>query len=267
MSRLYRRLTRFSRDPVFRRELLRPGRRRCALALGVLNGGFLLLLAWSLWRESSAGPGVVLRAAFDFTGWLVAGGALLSLCAHWLVPPATFSVSRDDYNLDTLAFLVRERRDREAVLRRQLAAALVPLALGLVPLALGAALVASQSPQHGIQVLAACAGAPLWLGLGAAVSLWASLRDRRGATALAYLLTSLVLPAAIGGVSIVVAAGCSRGHPKGEAVFTAALIATAGILVLGTAAVFWDLAHARLFPERRRSLWLDQPPPGLPESE
>ena len=108
-----------------------------------------------------------------------------------------------------------------------------------------------------LPAVTAVVAALLWGALCTCVSLWTGVRFRAFAlaAACAYALTSVALPLGIGTLTTAIATGCSVGHPNHDFVFRAAAALTWSILVIGSAATFWDVTWGRLFPETRRSLW------------
>lgn len=250
------------RDPVFREELDRRHGRLWAAFLAGLNllyiGAFLAAL---LVRPGSSGlPGLAeMSAQFPFVRWLLAGAALLSLCAHWLVPPFLLRILCSDYELRTLVLMVKGRHREEEVLCGQVAAGVVPLVLGALPLALAPLILALWAPAFLPHTAGSILGAGLWGALCTSVSLWSAARWRIPAFAAAwtYALTCFALPVAIGLVTLALAFGCSAGRPTHEHdfVFDVAAGLTWSILVVGVAATFWDATLLRLFPHRRRPLW------------
>ena len=249
-------------NPFFRHEFHRPGRQRWMAALAAANGLFVALfvlaLAFSFGRpQSPAAPAV--SAGFNFLPWWLAGALLLSLCAHWLVPPSVLPLLRHDYELNPLVLLVRGRHTEDEALRGQVAAGLAPLVLGAAPLLISLPLLTLYSPQHVPLAALGLAGAGLWAVLAAGVSMWSGVlyHPQARAAACAYALTSLALPLLIGGVTVAVARGCSVGHANQEVAFNIAATLTWAILVTGCAATFWDATYGRLFPHKRRPLWVD----------
>lgn len=257
-----RQLWRWLRDPLFRHELDRRQGRFWAALLAGLNllyiGAFLSALL--IQPGGRGAPGLPeMSAQFPFSRWLFAGAALLSLCAHWLVPPFLLGILCSDYELRTLVLMVRGRHHEEEVLCGQVAAGVTPLVLGALPLALVPAILALWGPGYLPHAAAALLGAGLWGALCTSVSLWSAARWRTPAFAGAwtYSLTCLALPLAVGLVTLGLAFGCSAGRPTHEHHFVFAVAAglTWSILVVGLAATFWDATLLRLFPHRRHPLW------------
>lgn len=250
-------------NPVFRHELLRPGRWRWALALAAGNSLYAAAFAGAhaVWQSGTRATGQGYSMGFDYVPWLIAGACSLSLCSHWLVPPFVLLLRRTRYELRTLTLPVREGVTEEESLRAQVAASVAPLALGVLPFLLLAVVLAGANPKQGLLVAGALAGGILWGSFCTTISLWAGLTFPRPplAHACAYGLTSFVFPLALAGLSTAVGAGCSAGHAQREFVFAAAGTLTWGLLVTGLAAVFWDLALGQVFPERRCGLREDVP--------
>lgn len=263
------RLRALHRNPFFRAEFRR---RTLRVAAWTLPGASLLfVLAFATARISGdlqareGGPS--LRADFDYEPWLSAAGALLSLCTHWLVPPFLLIVLCRNYELRTLRLLMHGRFEEEYAVKGQVAAALTPPALGAAPLLLLLPLFAVYAPAYLPVLLGAGVLALLWAGLTSGVTCWSGVSQAElpRAAAWSYGLTCSVLPVAIGGLAFVMGRGCSAGRADEEFVFMAAAGLTAAILIVGTAAAFWDNTVARLFPERRQPLWAEISPPPRPE--
>ena len=237
-------------------------RRDRQAAAGVLIGANALYVAlFTATRIASdgspeAGHAQTIQAAFDYAPWMGAGAGLLSLSAHWLVPPFLLAILRRKHDLRVLRMMVRGQHSQEEVFRGQVAAGLAPLLLGALPLAVGLFLLLWFGSDHAFAAGVAFPAAGLWGALGAGSTLWVGLNCRpRWAPLYAYALISLALPLTVGGITLAIAMGCSLGRPDQEAAFRAAAILTWGILVTGLTALFWDLTVGRLFPERRRALW------------
>jgi hypothetical protein len=257
--KLLSRISNLRRNPFFRHELARKGRRRWAAGLTAASLSYVSLfllarVAWAFSLRVSGAP--ALTAPFRYGAWLLAGAALLSLCAHWLVPLFSLSILRPSYELRTFILVVAGRHTEEEALCGELAAGLFPLALGILPLFLGLpALILFGADDAPAAAVGLCSSV-LWAALAAGASLWIGIRAPGGrAVASAYLLTSLALPLGIGALTLGIAEGCSLGHPHQAVVFRIAAVVTWSILVLGLAATFWDCSLGRLFPEKRRSLW------------
>ncbi len=263
------RLRALHRNPFFRSELRR---RVLRTAVWALPGASLVYVAaFAVVRVSRdlvvLNSGHLLRADFNYGPWLSAAGALLSLWAHWLVPPFLLIVLCRNYELETLQLIVAGRYREEEVVGGQVAAALTPPALGAAPMLLLIPLFAVYAPTYLPVLLAAGGLAVLWAGLTSGATCWSGVSHAPlpRAAAWTYGLTCAALPAGIGGVALLVGHGCSAGRTNQEFVFQLAAGLTAGILITGTAAAFWDATIARLFPERRQPLWMDAPPPPRPE--
>lgn len=258
-----RTLLQLSRNPVFRHELRRPARWRWTLGLGVANSLYVAAFtcAYLLWQSGSAGHAQGYSPDFRFFPWLIAGAVALSLCSHWLVPPFVLMLLRTRYELRTLTLLVSAGLTEEECLRAQVCASVAPLAVGLLPFLLLVAVLANGVPRYGLFSAAAVAGALLWGTFCTVMSFWSGVTFRHLLTAhaCAYLLGSFVFPLLFAGLSIAVGFGCSAGQVHEEVVFVLAGTLTWVLLVVGFSATFWDLAFGQLFPERRYSLWQEQP--------
>jgi hypothetical protein len=257
-------------NPFFRRELERKERKACTLLLLTANTAYVLLfLGVRVLADLGPPPadGQALRAEFNYAPWFLVGGVLLSLSAHWLVPPLLLSVLRRDYEIGPVVLMVRGRHSEEEIYQGQVAAGLAPLVLGVLPYLVGLPLIAAYGPQHALGVLAALLAAVFWGSLCAGVSLWSGVRCRAlpVATLCAYVLISLALPTVIGLVTAVIAHGCSKGQENEAFVFTTSAVLTWSILVIGTAAAFWDAGFGRLFPHKRPGL--GQEPVSAPRRE
>ncbi len=255
-------------DPVFRRELRRLRAGAWAGGLGAAAACYVaaLLLARLAWGSPpAAGEGI--GAAFPAVPWLLAGATVLSLGTHWLVPPFLAVLPRPEYDLGLLTALLRAGSSRQRAFFAQVAARVLPLALGTAPLVLALPPVGLLSSELALPGACGLGAAVLWLVLAAGVSLWAGTRCRTsiGATCCAHALLTLVLPLAVGSIARFIGAECSYGRADHERVFWAAAGITWALLVVGLAGAFWDWTLLRLFPERRRSLWIDTPPPAPSE--
>lgn len=257
-------LLQLSRNPVYRHELRRPARWRWTVGLSVANSLYVaaFAMAYLLWQAGSAARGSGYSPEFRFFPWLIAGAAGLSLCSHWLVPPFVLMLLRTRYELRTLTLLVSEGLSEEESLRAQVFASVTPLVVGLLPFLLLVGVLANGVPRYGLFTAAVVAGALLWGTFCTVMSLWSGVtcRHQLGAHACAYLLASFVFPLLFAGLSIAVGLGCSAGQVHEEIVFVLSGTLTWVLLVVGFAATFWDLAFGQLFPERRYSLWREQPP-------
>lgn len=256
---VHHRLKGIYHNPFFRWELERRDRKAWTFTLLAANAAYVLLfLGVRILADGVATQpgGHSLRAEFNYTPWFVAGGLLLSLSAHWLVPPLLLNVLRRDYELGPLVLMVRGEHSEEEIYQGQVAAGLAPLVLGVLPFLIGVPLAAAYAPQHLLGVLAAVLAAGFWGALCAGVSLWSGVRCAAlpVATLCAYGLISLALPTVIGGLTVVIASGCSKGHQNESAIFAAAALLTWSILVVGTAAAFWDAGFGYLFPHKRPAL-------------
>jgi len=256
-------------NPFFRHELDRKGRR---LWITALSGASLAYLAVFLavrlyWGARTPHMALGVSAAFQYAPWLFGGGLLLSLCAHWLVPPSLLTLLRPDHDLRTLMLMVEGGHSEEELFRGQVAAGLTPLLLGGAPLLLGLPLLALFGPEHVLPAFLALGGALLWGALASGASLWTGVicQKTNHAAVWAYALTSLALPLLIGGLTLALAHGCSAGQPHREVVFRIAAVLTWSLLVTGCAGIFWDCTVGRLFPEKRKPLWQDLPTPTRPE--
>jgi hypothetical protein len=244
-------------DPLVRSELNRGRWLLLAPLLAAVNSAYVLLFAAMRLQHGAGqeeGPG--LMAEFRYPAWLLVGLLLLSLSAHWLVPPAVLR-RLAHWELRLLNFMVRERRSGKDIARAQILGALLPLAAGAAPLFAGLLVLAFLGTSYlGISA-AVLFGAALWAALCAGVSAWSGALARcwKRAALRTYFLTCVVLPVAISAVSVLLALGCSFNRTDAERVFTVAAGLTWAILVAGAAGVFWDLAASRLFAHRSRSLW------------
>jgi hypothetical protein len=175
---------------------------------------------------------------------------------------------RPSYDLRPLALMVMGLHSDEELLCSQVAAGITPSALALLPLAAGLLVIALYARDYLTPAAVTLAAGALWTALSASASLWTGIACRlpRRAALCAYGLTSLALPLLIGALTGAIAYGCSVGHPHRDTVFQIAAALTWTILVTGAAAAFWDLTFGRLFPERRRTLWVESGPTLRPES-
>jgi len=250
-------------NPFFRRGVkLRQTARRAAL-LAAVNTLYVLafFVVYCLQVHHPASPGARLTRDFSYEPWLAAGALLLSLCAHWLVPPFVLRSIPGAHDLDVLNVLVRERRRSEDVLRGHVAASAAPLCLGVLPLGLTSALLLVFGTRYGLAAPSAVLGAALWGTLCATVSAWVAAGGHpfRWAALRSYGWTCAVLPVVIGVMSVTVARGCCADllPPRQAVVFPGAVALVWTVLVTGCAAAFWDLAQRRFFPEKQRSLWVE----------
>lgn len=250
-------------NPFFRRGVkLRQTARRAAL-LAALNTLYVAAFAAAYHQQvhHTASSGARLTRDFSYEPWLAGGALLLSLCAHWLVPPFVLRSIPGEHDLDVLNTLVRERRRSEDVLRGHVAASAAPLCLGVLPLGLGSPLLLLFGTRYGVAAPSAVLGAALWGTLCAAVSAWvaAGRYSFRWAALRSYGWTCVVLPLVIGAMSVTVARGCCADllPPRRAVVFTGAVTLVWSILVTGCAAAFWDLAQRRFFPGKQQSLWVE----------
>jgi hypothetical protein len=252
------------RNPLFRYELTRAQHRAWRVSLLVLNTLYLLTFLtcrfrWGLAAVSASGGGSTLTAEFPYLPWLLAGGALLSLSAHWLIPPFLLGVLGRSYDLRPLELMVRHRFNRREALRGQIGGSLASLVLGSLPLALLVPLLLVTGPRFLPMVATGLLLAVLWGALSAGATFWAGVACRSRARAYlgSYLLTSLVLPLTLGVVAAAVGLGCSAGRRDAASVFLIATVLTWCLLATGLAATFWDATYGRLFPETRQPLWLE----------
>lgn len=248
-------------NPFFRREVQRRERRRWTLFLVLTSSLYVAVFAAVCLTRALSAPAAVLSvsAPFNCRPWLWLGGGLLSLCAHWLIPFLLVTLLCGNYELWALSLLVRERRSEEEALQGQVAAGVAPALTGIVPLLVGLPLLLVYARGYALPAAAAVGAALLWGSLSTCVSSWAAVytASPRAAVLRAHALLSLALPLLIGGITVGIAYGCSAGHPHRAAVFTIAAAMTWTILVTGAAAAFWDLTFGRVFPHKRRVLWVE----------
>jgi hypothetical protein len=259
MSSTVAQLTRIWRNPLFRRSVSLAPRAawlRLLLLTGAAYVGCFLLVRFVRGTVAGDHTGPQLTAAFDYAPWMAAGAVFLWIATHGLLPYLTVRTVFAEQDLPSLNLILAARLTVEEILEAQVAAGATPSLAGLLPLLAA------------LPVLAYCgaeplvdAGIGLWMALlwgclaaGLSICVGCQLRPERAAVRRSYALLSAPIPAAIVAVSLGVGYGCSRGHPQAELVFGRAALLTWSLLVIGTAAVCWDLAITRMLPDRRHPL-------------